>query len=321
MSYFSKVTIRDAYGWQAENTPMDEMRVATAVRLVGSTFVGNVLDSNFWTASTASGTVAQLDGEVILSSQTMTTGSAVIQSVRYGRYVGGAANRYRSQLQFGDVGVPNNTKRWGMFDGLNGAYFKLSGTTMYACTMKNGSESGTASSLWNGSTTVPTLTNCNTYEIYITNRKVYYVIAGTLVHTGDYVAAPWTATTTLPVRADNINSGNTTNTQMKIRVQTIYRLGEMVTLPTYKNVTTISASGGQILKRGPGNLHRVVINAVGAGTSLAIYDNITASNLIGTISYGTKNDAPLTLEYHLPFANGLYVVATGGAWDCTFVYE
>lgn len=53
MSYFAKVGLQDDYGFDVENTPMEELRVATMVRLVGATFNGTVLDPNFWTATTA----------------------------------------------------------------------------------------------------------------------------------------------------------------------------------------------------------------------------------------------------------------------------
>ena len=303
------VQLKDQYGFVTECTPLDELRVASSVRLVGSTFTGTTVDSNFWTATpTNSATITQANGEVVLASGVNAAGSAIFQSVRSARYVGGASNRYRAQIQFSDTGKEGNTKRWGLFDGTNGAYFKFAGIVAQVCTMRGGVETAVASTSWNGSTTLPTFSNCNTYEIYITNRKVYFVIAGTLMHTVDSVSQTWTATTTLPIRADNINSGNTTNTTMSIRVNTIYRLGELETLPTYKHITTAATT---ICKYGAGNLHRITVNDPG-GTLVTIYDNLAGSGtVIGVINTPSSGANPLCLEYHLPFAIGLTIVSTG----------
>lgn len=318
MSNFAKVQLKDQYNFAAECTPMDELRVAPSYRLVGSTFVGNTIDTNFWTtAITTSGTVTQANGEVVLSSSSNATGAASIQSNRKARYTGGSSNRYRAQLQFSDLGVTNNTKRWGLFDGTDGAYFSLVGTGLFVNTMKNGTGTSVALASWNGSTTAPTLTNCNTYEIYITNRKVYFVIAGTLMHTVDSTATPWTATTTLPVRADNTNSSNTTNTTMSIRVQTIYRLGQLETLPTYRHINSATITN---CKLGAGNLHKIVFNSPNTG-AVSIFDSTGAT---GTASIGVvvcpNNAVPFALDYHIPFANGLTIL-TAGTIDLTVVYE
>jgi hypothetical protein len=323
MTIFKKAQLNDQYNFVAECTPMDELRVAQAVRLVGSTFVGSTIDTNFWTATIAAsgGTIATADlttmpGALTLSSKTDATGSVIVQSNRYARYTGGNSNRYRAQVQFGDTGKTDNVKRWGIFDGTNGAYFKLAGTALSVNTMKAGSETSVASASWNGSTTTPTLTNVNTYEIYITNSKVYFVIGGVLVHTVSASTSTWTATTTLPVRMDNINAGNTTDTVMYIRVATIYRLGPLETLPTYKHITSATTT---VCKLGAGNLHRLVVNNPTAH-AITFYDNTSATGTVIAIVTPQANSSPFTLEYHLPFATGLTVV-TAGTPDLTVVYE
>jgi hypothetical protein len=323
-----KTKLVDAYGWAVEATPMDELRVATTVRLSGATFTGTVLDPNFWTTIIAAsgGTIATADittmpGALTLSSKTDAAGSVIVQSNRYARYVGGSANRYRSQVQFGDAGLANNTKRWGLFDGTNGCYFKLSGTTLSVCTIKAGVEVAVASAAWNGSTTTPTLTNCNTFEIYITNRKVYFVISGTLVHTIDSATTTWTATTTLPVRADNINSNNTTNTIMYVRVMTAYRLGELETQVTSKYQTGQTA--GLVLKYGAGNIRGIAISGVAQSSIITIYDNTAASGTIlwSSGAMATKAD-PFNIElYNAPFSIGLTLVISGASANATVVYE
>lgn len=321
MSYAEKTQLKDQYGFVVECTPMDELRAISPVRLVGSTFIGTTIDTNFWTVTIAASggtiaTAAQANGEIVLSSKTDATGSVILQTNRKARYTGGSSNRYRAQIQFSDTGKTDNTKRWGIFDGTDGAYFKLEGTTLSVCTMKGGSEAAVASGSWNGSTSTPTLTNINSYEIYITNSKVYFIIGGVLKHTVSATSATWSATTTLPARADNINSGNTTDTTMSIRVMTIYRLGQLETLPTYKNITSGATT---VCKYGPGNLHRIVVNNP-AAQAITVYDNTAGSGtLIATIT-PQANSSPFYLEYRVPFATGLTIV-TAGTINITVVYE
>ena len=324
MSNFSKMIIKDGYGFQVEATPMDELRVAECTRLVGSTFTGTTIDPNFWTVTIAAsgGTIATADlttmpGALTLSSKTDGTGSVIVQSLRRARYVGGNSNRYRAQVQFGDTGVANNTKRWGLFDGTNGAYFKLAGTSLSVNTMKAGSETSVASASWNGSTTTPTLTNVNTYEIYITNAKVYFVIAGVLVHTAAFSTTTWTATTTLPIRADNINATNTTDTVMYVRVMTGYRLGPIHTNTTYNH---IAGAATTVCKYGAGMLHRIAINT--PGTLCTVYDQTSAAApVIAIIDTSKATGNTGNVEFMCPFANGLTVVTTGAGTDLTIILE
>jgi hypothetical protein len=318
MSYFPESKLIDQYGFRVENTPMGEMRVISPIRLVGTTFVGSTIDTNFWTATifASGGTIAtavQGSGEIVLSSKTDSTGSVILQSVRKARYVGGSANRYRAQIQFGDTGKTDNTKRWGCFDGTDGAYFKLSGTTLSVCTLKASSETAVASASWNASTVTPTLTNVNTYEIYITNGRVYFVINDVLVHTIIASSVTWTATTNLPVRADNINSGNTTDTTMSIRVNTIYRLDHLETDSISKYVGTDTTT---VLKYGAGRLHRIV-NCDNVG-SITLYDNTSAG---GTIIATIDTSKVLGhMEFGCPFSLGLTLV-TASSSKVVVVYE
>ena len=318
MSNFAKVQIKDQYNFVAAGTPNDELRVVSPVRLVGSTFAGTTVDTNFWTVSTTtSGTAVQANGEVVLGCGASATGAVIFQSNRKARYVGGSANRYRAQIQFGDNGVANNVKRWGLFDGTDGVYFMLSGTSCYIATRRGGVETGVISTAWNGSTTLPTFTNCSTYEIYINNRRVHFVISGVLVHTVDSIAQTWTATTTLPSRVDNTNVGSVTNSNVNVRVQTVYRLGEVETLPTYK---TINSATTTICKRGAGNLHRIIFNTPTAA-SVSIWDSVGTT---GTASIGIiippSGAVPFDLDYHIPFQDGLTIL-TAGSPNLTVVYE
>lgn len=313
MSYFSKTQLNDQYGFQSECTPMDELRVAEATRLVGSTFEGTTIDTNFWTSTpTNSATIAQANNAVLLSSGTNSAGSAIFQSVRKARYVGSISNRFRAQIRLGDTGVASNTKRWGMFDGTDGAYFELAGTTLSACIIKTGSRTAVAT------LTAPT-TNITSYEIYITNSKVYFVIAGSLVATHSATTATWSDTKNFPVRIDNINLGSTTNSTISVWVATIVRLGKLETAPITRNIVGVNTS--QVLKYNAGMLHRISINTPVNNATIAIYDNTTGTTSpIGILTL-PNSAVPFYIEYKAPFSNGLNIVPSSATLDLTVIYE
>lgn len=315
MSYFRQV--RDQYGFVVENTPMDEMRVVIPSRLVGATFSGTANDSNFWTIGTAAeGTVTQANNQVSLITGTAADGSASLKSVRTARYTGGQANRFRAQVQLSDIGTANNIRSWGAFNGTDGACFELNGTTLNAVTWKTGTATRVAGTAWDVPLS-PTLTNCNSYEIYWTNSKVYFVVNGTLGHTKSASTATWSDTTNLPVYLQNYNSGSSTvNGTLQVRVATIYRLGDLETNPQYYHST---AAATVTLKNIAGRLHSVSVNNP-TNNAFTLYDSVGTSTSVIAVVDPDASATPFFLNYNLPFANGLTLV-TAGTPDLTIIYE
>ncbi len=110
----------DEYGFSAENTPQNEQRSISPVKLVGVSFEGNTLDTNFWsTILQAGGTVTQQNGRLDMLTNTTANGSAVILSFRRARYVIGSANMFIMEGRFGDTGTTNNTRQFGTGLGTN----------------------------------------------------------------------------------------------------------------------------------------------------------------------------------------------------------
>jgi hypothetical protein len=317
MSYWTKTQLKDQYGFQAECTPMDELRTVEPIRLVGATFsTGATLDANFWVTtgtSAAPAAVTVANAQATLTTGAVTSGAiAVLQSKRKARYVGASANRFRAQIQLADTGLTNNTRRWGMFDGTDGAYFELAGTTLSACVMKTSGR--TAIALSN-----PT-TDCTTYEIYTTNKKVYFVIDSILVATHTASATTWCDTMTLPVRIDNNNTGTASNTAViNVRVATIVRLGKGETAPTYKNITGVNTS--QILKYGAGSLHSVIIGSSVTVATVTLYDNTTGTTDPISIITLPELVTPFSIPFHCPFFNGLNIVPSSTGLNITVIYE
>ena len=318
-------TIVDEYGFSGENTPMGELRSVEPVRMVGASFEGSAIDSNFWvTAATGSGAaIAQANGLLTLTSGTANAASVTSYSARRSRYIGGTALRYRAIMVLGDTGTVNNTRRWGIgwsSSGMptitDGAYFKLSGTTFSVNTMEGGVETSVTS--FNGAlgTSFPLTTNFITYEIYWTTSKVYFVIGDVILHSVTSTIAPWANTKSHYVFMNSLNSGVITLVTMSFATSTIYSLGKNHTATIFKHLTSATAV---VLKYGLGTLHRIVFNTFGNGASVTLYDALTATNPI-CITAPPNNTYPGSIEYQCDFYVGLTITITGTV-DVTIVYE
>jgi hypothetical protein len=318
------VTPIDMFGFNTDCTPNAELLVADKIRIAGAIFNGGTLDTNFWTKAESTGTVAQSASEVVLTSGTANGHSASIYSVRRANWVTGTSNKYRAQMRFGDSGTTNVTRRWGVGFGAtmptitDGAYFKLSGTTLSVNTMANTTETPIASTAFNGTYTAPTLTNNNTYEILYTLGKVYFIINSVIIHTATFSTSHWTSNTTnFHIFADVVNTGNSAAVTNTFRMMNICRLGSHITMPTYKY---ISGAATTICKYGGGILHSVVVNQ--AGTLCTIYDQTSgAVPIIGIVDTNKTTGTIGAINYDCPFFNGLTIVTTGAGTNITVIYE
>lgn len=319
-------TITDNYGFDVEDTPLGEMRVISPVKLVGSTFIGTTVDSNFWTVNSANGgTTTQSGGMLTIQTNTTANGASAITSVRRGRYITGTTMRYRSVLQL-SAGATDNMRRWGLADWTtlptitDGAYFELNGTTLSVVTMKASNPTRISSGSFNGlyGTTYSITANAVTaYEIYWAGSMVYFVVNGKILHTVTPTSATWTSTPTLYIWNDNVNSNNLdTNHTMGLWSASIYRLGELQSAPIYKHITTAATT---ICKYGAGTLHSVIVGTP-ANQTITIYDNITnAAPVMSVITLG-NNTVPFELHFDMDFYTGLTIVNSGTV-DVTCVYE
>ena len=319
-------SIEDSYGFEVENTPFGEMRVVEPVRLVGATFDGSTIDSNFWTtAATGTGaSISQANAQLTIVTGTASGATVTAYSFRRGRYVGGTGMRYRAAVQL-DAGTTNNVRRWGIGFGAtmptvtDGAYFQLSDTEFSINTIKGGSIAKVTS--FNGTLGVTHTpgTTVATYEIYWTNSKVYFVINGRVLHTVSASTTTWCTTMSHYIFMDSNNTAAATSVNMYVRVATICRLGKLETAPIWKNINTTAVTG-LILKRGPGRLHKIIFNNSPNSTSVSLYDSLTATNPIAIIS-PVNGTSPFELDYDLDFYTGLTITTTPASANITIVYE
>jgi hypothetical protein len=319
--------VEDIYGFESENTPIGETRVVEPVRIAGTSFSGPVIETSYWNVTaTGSGGVAaaQANAQLLLTSGIVNANAAVAYTMQRARYIGGSSMRVRGTLQL-DAGTANNTRRWGIGYGAtlptmtDGAWFQMSGTTFSVVTMKGTTPTAVDSGSFNGlhGGTYSPDTNIHTYEIYYTSSYVYFIIDGLVLHTVHATAATWTSTMGFHGFFDNRNSGIAVSVTLAARVFTIYRLGKPETEALHYHIA--GANAGLTLRNGPGRLHTVIINAAAEGSSISLYDATSAANPIAIIVAGLWGIA--TLDYHLNYYTGLYVVTTNAATDVTIVYE
>lgn len=327
--------MKDEYGFEVENTPIGEIRVAQTTRLSGSNFEGSTIDPNFWTASIANdATITQGDCKVVLDTKTTSAnGAATFYSVRRARYVSGVGICYRSIISI-SVGATNNKRRWGVAYGsslpsiTDGAYFQIDGTTFSVVTLKNntptvvssGSFNGDYGAIWSPGTLA------NTFEIYWTNSKVYFTVGGKVLHLVSASLDTWSATMSFNIFFDNVNSNSAqTSNTLTCRVASIKRLGTLLTQPTYRYQSGTTA--GIVCKYGPGNLHSLVVSAVPtSGSVVTIYDGTsTGGSVIAAFTFtypGGGNFNPMSFDFKgLPFFNGLFLAIATQSANVTLIYE
>jgi hypothetical protein len=326
--------MHDIYNFKVENTPIGEMRTIIPTRLVGASFEGATLDSNFWInpTPTSPATATQANSQLILATAPTAgaNGAVIIYSTRRARYISAYSMNFRAIVQL-SAGVSNNKRRWGIAYGsamptiTDGAYYELDGTTLSVVCVKGGIETlRIASGSFNGElgATYSIGTSVKTYEIYWTNSKVIFTIGDEILHTFSATTETWAATMSHYIYFDNVNSnGITSNNTLEVRVASIRRLGPLQTQPTSKFTSGLQV--GVLCKGSPGNLHSVVFGANANNAVVTIYDGISTG---GTIIYQTAklatNEGELVIDFKgLPFHTGLFYTVTGASAQVMFIYE
>lgn len=317
-------SMKDLYGWEQEYTPMGEARVVEPLRLAGSGF-GSSIDTNYWlTVSNNVTMVTTVNGTLNIASGTSAGNSAVVYSVRRGRYITGSACRYRA-VGIASSGGTGNIRRWGVATPMptfaDGNWFFVSNGIFGVATMLNGTISVVTNGDFNGGAgamlVVHPLDLVHAWEIYYTSRSTVFSMDDVVVHTVTATTTPLTSTKSFYAMHYSTNYAAASACTLNPWMASIYRLGRESGVPTWKHLT---AGTAVVLKNNPGMLHRVVINSVGNNGGFTIYDATSAANVIGVVSVGSNGSLPQVMDYDLEFWNGLTITLTGTI-DVTVIYE
>ena len=312
------------------NPGIGSLAVDIVHRLVGPEFIGDTIDTNFWTlAENGTGGDASLSGSLItLTSGTSNSGSGSLESVHHARFLFVNPNEFRMASRITNITIAECTRRWGALDitagtplTLNsGFYFSLDGTGALSVNHKVAGSGvvSVASGSFNGDVSLYTMdTNVHAYEILYYVMGAWFFIDGVFIHKFTPTTLMLVNDNNLHATAESVNSASgTTSGVMEVLSTSILRLGALATQPVCVN---LAANATTVLKRSPGKLHRIVVNKFGANSVITVYDNTAASGtLIATI--GSQNEG--SFEYGCEFQIGLTIVIGGGtASDITVVYD
>ena len=301
---------------------LSNMSVAEPTIVVGASFEGTTLDSNFWSGTaTNTGTYTQ-DGELELATGTAANSTVAVNSVRKCRKIPGTVNEARFVGHIVNSPTVNNIRRFGMYDTNNGAYFEVTGTAFNVGTVSGGTATLVSSTNFNGGNTFSLDTNIHRWVIDVTAFAVSFFIDGKKIHTVRSTTEPWTKSLTIPITFENNNvSGGTANNEMHFQVATILRRGRLRTKS--KSIYQSGQTAGRILKYGAGEVSELIVSGVKNTSVITIYDNTAASGTIlwssGTMGAQTQ---PYSLDFKgVPFFIGLTLVISGADANITVVYE
>ncbi len=313
------------FGSKVKSSPMGQLRVAESTRLIGAAFSDSVvLDVNFWgSTAVGSGTIVPGNNQVSIQTGATSASSGTLLSVRTGRYVAGNSNFYRGVVRAPAV-TGENRRRWGAYGATNGFFFEHDGTALSVVSRKNGVDTKVSNGSFNGDAgnTYAIGTSVATYEIYWTSTSAWFLVGDVIIHKATGTDAPLAATSSLPTGAECANApGNTANNILEIRAATVSRIGQASTQPHYKY---IAAAGTNICKYSPGVLQRVVLdNPDGAVQVITISDSAgNYTPIISQLNVPNGNNVllPTSIDYGLPFYNGLTVITSTGN-GITVIYE
>jgi len=309
--------IDEETGGRVETDGIGSLKTITPVRLVGVSFSGSTLDTNFWSASLTGSASATVGGTLILATGTTASSISRVTSVRKANKVPSASNQFRAVIRHINTPASNCVRRIGAYNSEEGFFFELNGATLGVGSRKAGVDTTIYSGSFSGNYGKSVVIDTNLRRLTITygSYSVKFFINDVLLHTIiNMNGLALTNTLSLPCRAEVYNmNGNITNNSSEVRFMCIVRLGEL-----YGNTQNayLGTNATSVLKYDAGILRRIIVTD-NVGTIIA-YDSVTGG---GTII--TSIDAAKVLgsiQFDTSFSNGLTIVVGSNA-KCTVVYE
>lgn len=329
--------LRDQFGFQGQFTPIKDLRVSQPYRLVGTSFTGTTIDSNFWTAASngTSAAVTQANTKLTLTSGTSAAGYATVQSARQARFIFAHPHMWRGAVRLPDTTEADVTRRWGCFNAaggpptvpVDGFWFECApdGTLSVNWRNNSGTIQTVSSGSFNGDVSAYTLdTNVHAYEIIHFVMGTWFYIDNVLIHTVLPTTDNMSSTYTLRSSFSCVNgaSGGESG-QLEVWATVIMRLGRDMTAPAYYYFAN-GTTAGVNLKIGSGSVHKVLILNGTTNSVITLSDSTSATTptiLAHTVS-ATLTSLPITLDLGgLQFFEGLRLtVATQNA-QLLIIYE
>jgi len=237
------------------------------------TFMYGADASKYWDQIAISGSITHDTAQscVLLSVNNQSGSLASRTTHQYYPYQPGVGNEILMSLRTGDVGKTGLTRRWGLYDNLDGIFFETQGVKRYVVTRStfNGvtyeeridSDNFNGDSLDNINTSeyVEDVTKYNLFWIDYQWLGVGRIRMGTFAPNGKRVTVhtfenpntktlPWAKRGTLPIRLEQFNTADTSGTsEMRMVCATVSRQASEITyvgeeFSVHSNVIPISGS-------------------------------------------------------------------------------
>jgi len=320
-----------AGAYQLKSGPMGTLDVDQPYRLCGTAFVGTTIDTTFWTATnggTGSGVSAATVGIVILTSGTAAAGYANFITVRAARFIFAHPHKFRCIIRLTTAVIANSTRRWGSYTAaggppvvpVDGFWFEQTGAGVLTLNCRNNSGTITtvSSGSFNGDVSAYVLdTNAHAYEIIYFLGSAAYFVDTLLLHTFTPTTTMLSSTFTLPAQFISTSSAISSSAVMEVWAGMVLRLGRDTAAPIWRNQA--GAVTAQVAKSGPGILRVLSYNSGGINGTVTLYDALTATNPIMTIT--TNGLIATTWNLDLPFYTGLTYTTSAGGHNITLVFE
>jgi len=326
-----RAELADNHGKNSRLTPIRDIPVAQHFRLAGVPFTDATIDNEFWqeTVSGAGAAVTQAGGVCSLVSGTANNGYAQMQTVQIARFMFAHPMMYRGAIRIPDVTEAGNTRRFGAFTvdvsdvPENGHFYEVDENGVLSVSYVNGGAvTSVASGAFNGDVASYVLdTDVHAFEIVYFVMRAEYYIDDVLIHTFTPATARFADTTHFPITMQSVNgAGGTEPGEIECFDTVITRYGRPVTGEVSHYQTGIATN---VLKRGPGAIHKVLIGDTANNAVITLYDNTAAS---GTVLWSSgampANATPFAMDFgNMPFYTGLTLAVTGAAANVAVVYE
>jgi hypothetical protein len=321
--------IRDSWGDTIGSTMTDQLMVSIPTRLSGGVFNGSAPDTNFYESTIVANGNATITGNTLCLTTTVDSGSSIQANAKsLARYMGASMNSFRSIIKLGDTGTANNTRQWGVYNGLtftDGFFFQLSGTTFSIVSRTGSSDVPVNSGSFNGDVISWTVdTNFHTYEILYTNKVIEFYIDSVRIHSIRETSTSICNTRHFKPFGKNTNTGVGSVCNIYCQVISISRFG--ASSSQAKTYFQQGTTAGVQLKIGPGAIHILNISGVVNSSVVTLYDGTSTA---GTVIWASGSMSNQTVPFGVPldssggtaFENGLFLAITGAASNCFVKYE
>lgn len=297
-------------------SPFQSLKTSEANLLQGFPF-GASLDTNMWTQIAGGGSVTVANSIATLDTTGGANASAFLFHKNKAVFYPAHNNQFTAGIRLSNTGTADNLRAWGLFDGNNGLFFQLAGTTPLVVVRSAGSDNNISS--FNGPKAFVIDTDFHVYDIVYSQGSVFFYQDRGLIHSESAASGALVADPHLPLSFANVNiNGSTANVELFVRGGSISRLGPLHMQELQNRIFSNSTT---VLKVGPGVLRRVVVTQSGLlGNTLTLYDNTAGSGTILT-QVNVQNTAIGSIQYDIPFNTGLTaVLGTGTAGQVNVIY-